>query len=220
MHVEAEPGLDRPLSIPSPAGRRSDSPLAGGVRGDLHTKPMNVSIVRTFGPNGLRAALAFLFAHLGAVLVVDANQENGSFAGRLSSIIKETPLRTFARRAGVSETVLRKYVAGKSTPNVARLVAIASAGGVTVSWLATGRAESSVTESMTPEDAAASPVERFKATQEAYLEALEAVGWEPPLLIEESIRAAMFSHGLNQQGAIHIMDAIRRQTQEGQPPPS
>lgn len=47
-------------------------------------------------------------------------------------------IRAFARDSGLSETVMRKYLSGDSTPNVDRLVAIAAAAKVSVEWLATG----------------------------------------------------------------------------------
>ncbi len=50
----------------------------------------------------------------------------------------DEPLLTFARRCGVGETTLRKYLEG-AEPSTRRLVAIADAAGVNIAWLAAGR---------------------------------------------------------------------------------
>lgn len=60
------------------------------------------------------------------------------FAVRLNEMLNGESLRSFARRTNLSETAIRKYSTGESTPNLERLVAIAQAGGVSVQWLATG----------------------------------------------------------------------------------
>lgn len=43
-----------------------------------------------------------------------------------------------ARTAGVSESVVRKWRDGRSEPSLTNLVSLASAGGVSLQWLATG----------------------------------------------------------------------------------
>lgn len=57
---------------------------------------------------------------------------------RLRLAIGDEPGNAFARRAGVAESVLRKYLAG-AQPSADRLVAMADAAGVSIEWLAAGR---------------------------------------------------------------------------------
>lgn len=65
--------------------------------------------------------------------------EHERFCDRLSLVIGDESIRSFALRANLSPPVIKKYVENDSTPNVERLVAIAEAAGVTVEWLATGK---------------------------------------------------------------------------------
>lgn len=60
---------------------------------------------------------------------------------RLKELIAFQSVRSFARSCQLSETALRKYLSGESTPNLERLIAIANQSGVTVEWLATGKGE-------------------------------------------------------------------------------
>ena len=62
-----------------------------------------------------------------------------SFASRLIEAVGQQSARSVAAKCGMSDTVLRKYLNGESTPNVERLVAISEVLGVTVEWLATGK---------------------------------------------------------------------------------
>lgn len=68
------------------------------------------------------------------------NDQNAieSFPGRLREAMKNDSVRTFARDCGLSEGVIRKYLDGKSLPTLDRLLAIARAAGVELSWLACG----------------------------------------------------------------------------------
>ena len=58
-------------------------------------------------------------------------------AGRIKSLIGREPLAGFARRAGIRENLLRKYLAG-SMPGLDKAAAIARAGEVTLDWLMDG----------------------------------------------------------------------------------
>ena len=62
------------------------------------------------------------------------------FIQRLRRIIGERSVHRFAREAGLSDSLMRKYLNG-SYPGLDRLVRLAEAGGVSVQWLATGREE-------------------------------------------------------------------------------
>ncbi|HEQ1856982.1 TPA: helix-turn-helix transcriptional regulator [Providencia alcalifaciens] len=61
-----------------------------------------------------------------------------SFSDRLWESIGNESVLSFAKRAGVSEGVVRKYVKGNAEPTVSRLIAMANAAGVSLNWLATG----------------------------------------------------------------------------------
>ncbi len=64
--------------------------------------------------------------------------EEETLADRLKMIIGSESVASFARRSGVGESVLRKYLNGAS-PNSNNLVLMADAGGCYVDWLACGR---------------------------------------------------------------------------------
>lgn len=82
------------------------------------------------------------FAQQASQFAQQASQfQNGaarSFPGRLKTIIGSSSVRSFARKAGVSDTFVRQCLAGKSEPTRPVLMAMAAAGGVLVGWLATG----------------------------------------------------------------------------------
>lgn len=50
-------------------------------------------------------------------------------------------VKEFARKCGVSESVVRKWAKGQSDPSRAYLVAIAQGNGVLLDWIATGKGE-------------------------------------------------------------------------------
>lgn len=64
-----------------------------------------------------------------------------AFPARLEALIGGTSVRAFARKAGVSDTFLRQCLAGRTEPTRTKLIAIATAGGSSVEWIATGRNE-------------------------------------------------------------------------------
>lgn len=66
------------------------------------------------------------------------NENDQTIADRIRILIDDEFVSSFARRCGMGESLIRKYLAG-AQPNAANLVAIANAKGVTVDWLATGR---------------------------------------------------------------------------------
>lgn len=66
------------------------------------------------------------------------NNESGEFPDRLRQIIGDRSVRSFARHCGISDSVMRQYLNGKSEPTRPVLLAIACCTGVAVEWLATG----------------------------------------------------------------------------------
>ncbi|WP_222116786.1 S24 family peptidase [Shewanella sp. KCT] len=61
-----------------------------------------------------------------------------SFRIRLNELIGDQSLRAFANKCALSETAIRKYSVGESTPNIERLYQIANATGASINWLTTG----------------------------------------------------------------------------------
>jgi len=70
------------------------------------------------------------------------NQQHGwnsvLFATRLKQIIGEDSVSRFAKKCGVTESMLRKYLLGDSVPGTDKLVRITQVAGVSLRWLATG----------------------------------------------------------------------------------
>lgn len=64
--------------------------------------------------------------------------EETELKDRLRTAIGEESQASFARRSGVAESVLRKYLSG-AQPSTDRLVAMADVAGVSIEWLAAGR---------------------------------------------------------------------------------
>lgn len=62
-----------------------------------------------------------------------------TFPQRVEALVGERSVRAFARDCGVTDSAVRKYIAGESEPSRERLVKMADAAGVSVEWLATGR---------------------------------------------------------------------------------
>lgn len=69
-------------------------------------------------------------------------KESSDLPARLKSVVGDEPVAAFARRAGVSESVMRAYLSGEKRPGVDNLHGIADAGGVSIDYLVTGRSTS------------------------------------------------------------------------------
>ena len=61
-----------------------------------------------------------------------------TLATRLAQMIGSESVASFARRSGIGESLLRKYLNG-AQPNAQNLVRMADVGGASVDWLASGR---------------------------------------------------------------------------------
>lgn len=61
------------------------------------------------------------------------------FAARLKEAIGNESILSFSKRCGISEGTTRKYLTG-SQPGIDKLLTLAAVAGVTIEWLATGRA--------------------------------------------------------------------------------
>jgi len=78
----------------------------------------------------------------------------GGFSARLHALVEGRTQASFAAEAGISQGGLHKLLHG-GEPNLATLIALAKAGGVSVEWLATGRGPRA-TEAARPLDDAVS----------------------------------------------------------------
>ena len=67
---------------------------------------------------------------------------------RLRECIGEDPVASFARKSGIGESLMRKYLSG-SEPSASNLARIAEVAGVTLDWLATGRGPKRRTDAQT-----------------------------------------------------------------------
>lgn len=68
-----------------------------------------------------------------------------SFKDRINMLSEKVGgTSALARLSGVSESVVRKWKLGDSEPTLTRLLALAEAGGVSVNWLVTGKADNSL----------------------------------------------------------------------------
>jgi transcriptional regulator with XRE-family HTH domain len=67
----------------------------------------------------------------------DASNTDSSFSDRLKTLVGEGSVSAFARKVGLSESLIRKYMKG-SEPSLARADQIARQVNVSLEWLATG----------------------------------------------------------------------------------
>ncbi len=65
----------------------------------------------------------------------------GSFPARLQQAIGDRSVRSFASDCGMSDTVVRQYLSGKSEPTRPAIIAIARVSGCSIEWLLTGEGE-------------------------------------------------------------------------------
>lgn len=68
--------------------------------------------------------------------------ENGKFSERLREAIGSRSVLAFSKECGISDSLVRKYLAG-SLPGTDNLVAMARAAGVSIAWLAAGEGDRS-----------------------------------------------------------------------------
>lgn len=67
-----------------------------------------------------------------------AEKQFEEFPVRLKTVIGEESIPAFAKRAGVTDSLMRAYLRGDSLPGMEKLFHIATAGNVRVEWLVTG----------------------------------------------------------------------------------
>ncbi|BFM49785.1 XRE family transcriptional regulator [Marinomonas sp. THO17] len=67
-----------------------------------------------------------------------SNEAINCFPHRLKQTIGNTSIRTFAKKCGVSEAVVRNYLAGKTFPSLDKLALMAEVGEKSLEWLCSG----------------------------------------------------------------------------------
>lgn len=60
------------------------------------------------------------------------------FSERLKNLISDESVHGFAKRSGISDSVMRKYLSGEATPGIDKALSMAESLGVSVGWLITG----------------------------------------------------------------------------------
>lgn len=73
----------------------------------------------------------------GGALLSAGKEAEGTFAQRLEIAMADQSALAFAKKCGISDSLVRKYLHG-SLPGLAKLVVLAKVGNVRVGWLATG----------------------------------------------------------------------------------
>lgn len=66
------------------------------------------------------------------------DSELNGFSERLKRAIGEESVYSFAKRSGITESLLRKYLNGSSLPGLDKLVLISKASGSSIDWLVFG----------------------------------------------------------------------------------
>lgn len=100
----------------------------------------------------------------------DGRWDGDGFSRRLRIAKGKSSANAFAQECGISESILRKYLAGVSVPGADKLVDIARVGGVSLIWLATGEGAPDGEVTGTPEPSG--PVD--EALLETVIESVEA----------------------------------------------
>ena len=67
----------------------------------------------------------------------EKSDSSETFADRLQQLLQDTTVSAFARKVGLSESLIRKYLKG-SEPSLMRADQIARKANVSLEWLATG----------------------------------------------------------------------------------
>ncbi|EMQ6642021.1 helix-turn-helix transcriptional regulator [Pseudomonas aeruginosa] len=80
------------------------------------------------------------------------------FAGRLKEAIGATTPYAFAKKCGISESLVRKYLSGDSLPSIERAWVMARAAGVSLDWLADGSAPNACASPVTDDTYAYVPL--------------------------------------------------------------
>lgn len=134
--------------------------------------------------------------------------DESDIAARLREVMGDEPLLSFARRCGVGETTLRKYLEG-AEPSTRRLVAIADTAGVNIAWLAAGRGPKK--GSAAPAQAASIPplnTDLLQAAIEGVQEGLQRINRTVPPDRHAQLIAAAYELLLDSQGHVSKNNVI------------
>jgi transcriptional regulator with XRE-family HTH domain len=142
----------------------------------------------------------------------------GRFKDRLKEAMGDRSVRGFSSKIRASEGALRSYLRGDTYPDLPDLLELADLLGCAPAWLLTGEGpKDPLAAIQVPELGEATVADRedamarLKATEAAYRKALDSMEWKPGILAGEAIRTAMYAHGLTLEGAVFILDMLRRQ---------
>ncbi len=76
--------------------------------------------------------------------------EEKGFPARLEAALGEQSVYAFAKKSGITESLLRKYLAGASQPGMDKLATIAQATGTRLDWLVLGEGQRSAPRTEPP----------------------------------------------------------------------
>lgn len=125
---------------------------------------------------------------IGMTLKIDFDQP--SFVERLHKVIGNEPVRSFARRAGMSDSGLKRYLYEGTIPPIDRAINLAMAGGVSFDWLVFGIGQAPVQPALvTPQTPGDSPSGDEFTTINAYQ--IEASAGHGSMVGDESLAEPM-----------------------------
>lgn len=153
----------------------------------------------------------------------------GGFQLRLREIVRRAGgQQSLADRSGVAKRTIAKYVSGESEPSLGRLIALAEAADVSVEWLATGGTAVPVMDAegsygtapggggVVPANDARAGDDRFQRVAQELESAIEEVGYRPPAMTREGLKAVMYAYGLPRAGAVVLLQFLAAADQQRQ----
>lgn len=132
--------------------------------------------------------------------------ESDAFKDRIDSLVGPKQTRAFARKAGISESVLRQYIKGESQPTLDKLLAIARTANVNLLWLATGEGPKRP-EARDGPCASAGYVE--VETLRKAVEAVELMGKAAPAERKALAIARVYERLVRAQGQAEMIETMR-----------
>lgn len=128
--------------------------------------------------------------------------------GRIGALIKKTGRDVLAKRTGISPSMITRYSKGMSQPTSEKIIALALAGNVSVSWLLVGDNGPSDKNYPTPDSLPKeSGSSYFVATREIDVEAIIAIVSELELALESSDKS--LSHTRKAETVAAFFDMYR-----------
>lgn len=129
----------------------------------------------TYDNSEIAAADAGAISDLGAE-VGSASGGGDRFKDRFLIALRDESVYAFAKRTGLSESLIRKYLNGASSPGLDNATLIARTLGVSLDWLATGEGDGAREKDARPPQDAALDADTLTQAVELFEEALATRG--------------------------------------------